>query len=124
EALSQPGAEAARQLPVVKERDGRLYPVGLLRRHDVLLAYLRGREHIASGSVRTLVQNRQRAEDVVSSEVPVERTDRANGLTLADLGLPAGAVITSVERDGTMLVPRGQLRLLAGDRVRILSTKG
>ncbi|MCA9849622.1 MAG: potassium/proton antiporter, partial [Dehalococcoidia bacterium] len=41
----------------------------------------------------------------------------------AELGLPRDAVVTAVERDGHLIVPRGQLRLLAGDRLRLLGSR-
>jgi len=58
DALAQPGAESARQLPVIGERDGCRVPLGLLRRSVVVVAYLRGRERLASASARA----RARAE--------------------------------------------------------------
>jgi CIC family chloride channel protein len=126
EALGQPGAEAARQIAVTNDRDPlhRNVPVGLLRRNDMVLAYLRGRERLASASERSRIRGEGNPDDeVVMTEMPIERLDRANGQTLAELRLPAGAVVTAVERDGSVLVPRGQLRLLAGDRVRILANR-
>jgi len=123
EALQQPGAEVARQLPVVTERDGKLMPVGLLNRNDVLVAYLRGRQRLASNDHRGSQREETSEAEVSSIEIPIERTDRANGITLRELALPTEAVVTAVERNGSVLVPRGQLRLLAGDRVRILASR-
>ncbi len=125
EALAQSGAEAARQIAVINDRDPahRNVPVGLLRRNDMVLAYLRGRERLASASERARQRGNSPDDEVVATEMPIERLDRANGQTLAELRLPPGAVITAVERDGSVLVPRGQLRLLAGDRVRILANR-
>ncbi|MEZ4503530.1 MAG: chloride channel protein [Dehalococcoidia bacterium] len=115
DALAQPGAEGARQLPVVSDRGDLLVPVGLLRRSDVVVAYLRGRERRA-GAIRN------DGGEVLSAEIPIERLDDANGLTLAELGLPPDTVVTAVERAGRVLVPRGGLRLLAGDRLRLLGS--
>jgi len=122
EAIAQAGAEIARQLPVVREQDSRLIPVGLLTRADVVLAYARGRQRLTDATARARARGRNDAEGVASVEIVVERTDAANGLTLAELRLPREAVVTAVERDGTVLVPRGQLRLLTGDRVNLLGS--
>jgi CIC family chloride channel protein len=120
-ALAQPDAESARQLPVVEERGGVLTPVGLLRRSDVLVAYLRGREQRAYANLK---QTRESAQDeVIMAEATVERESQANGLTLAELGLPAGVIVTVIERDGSLVVPIGQTLLLAGDHVRLLGTR-
>lgn len=121
DALRQPNAEGARQIPIVADEDGREIPVGLLTRNDVLVAYINGRERLSSLRNRDLGSTGD--EGVVSIEVPIERLDRANGASLLELRLPPESVITAVERDGRVLVPRGQLRLLAGDRVRLLSVR-
>ena len=124
DALAQTGADSARQLPVVEERGGHLVPVGVLRRNDVLVAYLRGRERLALSAARSRpAGDGGELEEVISTEIAVERASRANGVTLAELGLPRDAVVTAVERDGHLIVPRGQLRLLAGDRLRLLGSR-
>lgn len=123
QALAQRGAELVRQLPVVEEQEGRLVPVGLLRRADVLVAYLRGRERLAMSNPSAPPGGVLAADGVGSTELSVERLDRANGLTLAELKLPREALVTSVERDGRALVPRGHLRLLTGDRVRLVGAR-
>ena len=123
-ALAQPGADTLRQLPVIVEEDGRRTPVGLLRRSDILSAYLRGREQRADiGPNGHRNGHSADADEVVVAEATVERNSWANGLTLAELGLPAGVVVTVVERDGHLLVPSGQLRLLSGDHVRLLGAR-
>ena len=122
EALAQPGAEVARQLPVVHVEDGLRVPVGLLTRAAVVIAYARGRQRLRAVADTGMVSHRY-AEGVTSVEFVVERGDRANGLTLAELHLPQEAVVTAVERDGFTLVPRGHVRLLSGDRVHILTNE-
>ncbi|MGE3855535.1 MAG: chloride channel protein, partial [Dehalococcoidia bacterium] len=122
DAIAQPGAEVARQLPVVREQDGRLVPVGLLSRADVVIAYMRGRERLTGGENG---RGRPRAvsEGVYSLDFLVEQGDHVNSRTLAELRLPREAVVTAVERDGATLVPRGQLRRLTGDRVHIMGNE-
>jgi len=122
-ALAQPGAELARQLPVVTEHNGVLLPVGLLRRNDVLTAYLRGRERRAQIKGDSRNGDPERDQEIVTMEVTLERNSPANGLALAELGLPVGVVVTVIERDGQPLVPTGHTTLTTGDHVRLLGTR-
>ncbi len=122
-ALAQPGAESARQIPVVADRRGILVPVGLLRRNDVLTAYLRGREQRAYTVTGHHNSEGDSEEEVIMTEAAVERDSQANGLTLRELGLPSGVVVTAIERDGQLLVPTGQTLLLAGDHVRLFGSR-
>jgi CIC family chloride channel protein len=122
EALGQPGAEDLRQLPVVEDRDGKLFPVGLLSRSDVVAAYLRGRDRQAQIARRARSLQRSHGGDVTALDLLIGPSDAAAGRSLAELQLPAGAVITSVLREGAVLIPRGQLRLRPGDRVQVLAS--
>ncbi|MCH8815732.1 MAG: hypothetical protein IH957_11705 [Chloroflexi bacterium] len=57
----------------------------------------------------------------ITLDLPVRETDATVGRTLAELRLPRDAVITSVLRDGTVLIPRGHLTLEPGDRLQLLT---
>lgn len=107
---------------MVREEDGRLIPVALLTRADVVLAYARGRKRLAAATERARALGRPEAGGVAPIELAVERTDDANGRTLAELDLPQQAADTAVQGNGAVLIPRGPLRVLTGDRVRILSS--
>jgi len=122
EALAQPGAESLRQLPVVENRQGKLVPVGLLRRSDVVAAYLRGRDRQAliARRARTLVDTN--AGEVMTLDLAVEPGGSAVGRRLAELHLQRDAVITAVLRAGAVLIPRGELELHLGDRLQVLVT--
>src|SRR5690606_4346497 len=85
---------------------------------DIVAAYLQGRARIST--VRTN-SNGVHAE-VTSAEVAVERLAAANGRTLAELGFPRGVVVIGVRREDTLLIPRGGLRLLTGDRVQLMAS--
>ena len=122
DALAQHGAESARQMPVVRERRGVVTPIGLLRRNDVLKAYLRGREQRAFAGAHHNGDH-DVEEEVILTEATVERDSQANGLTLAELGLPAGVVVTVIEREGELVVPMGQTLLLSGDHLRLLGSR-
>ncbi len=123
EALAQPGAEGSRQLPVIEERDGTIFAVGMLSRSDVVAAYLRARDRQARSARRARGPRREQ-RDVSRLEVVVRQGDFAAGRTLAELSLPREAVITSVIHDGATLIPRGHLRLEPGDRVEVLVSRG
>ncbi|MGI8549967.1 MAG: chloride channel protein [Dehalococcoidia bacterium] len=122
EALAQPGAEGLRQLPVVEEQAGKRVPVGLLQRSDVLAAYLRGRDRQALIARRANTLASAHPTDVITVEVLVGPTDAAAGRSLAELQLPRDAIVTAVLRDGTVLIPHGQLTVEPGDRVQLTTT--
>jgi hypothetical protein len=117
EVLQQPGAEGLRQFPVVASAAGETQVIGMLRRQDIVAAYLKGRTRIASFRRRVSDGASQAIESV---EVPVERTAPANGRTLVQVGLPQGVVVVAVHRDDTLLISRGNLRLVTGDRVQLM----
>jgi CIC family chloride channel protein len=121
EALAQPGAEGLRQLPVVELRDGRRVPVGLLRRSDVVAAYLRGRDRQALIARRARTLATDHAGGLITLDVRVDPGGAADGRSLAELQLPRESLVTAVLRDGAVLIPRGDIRLQAGDRVRVLT---
>jgi CBS domain-containing protein len=121
QALRQPGAEGLRQLPVLADRGSTAEVVGMLRRQDILAAYLEGRSRITTGGPR---RRSLAGKGITSVEVAVERAARANGHTLLELGLPLGVVVTAVHRGEADLIPRGNLRLITGDRVELSAAAG
>lgn len=122
EALAQPGAEGLRQLPVIEERDNLLLPVGLLRRSDVVAAYLRSRDRQSKIARRAAALADHLDGRVSPIEVRIARGSAAARKTLAELRLPPDAVITAVLRGDIVVIPRGQVRLEPGDRVQILAS--
>jgi CIC family chloride channel protein len=124
EALAQPGAEGLRQIVVVQEQKGKLRPVGLLNRSDVVAAYLRSRDRQARVARRARSLEREHAGRTSTIDLLIGPSDVAAGRTLAELRLPSDAVVTAVVRDGAVVVPRGQVRLKPGDRVQVLASSG
>lgn len=120
DALAQPGAEELRQIPVVEQRDGQQVPVGMLNRSDVVAAYLRSRDRQAQIAKRARSIEREARDGVQRLDILIRDWDPAAGRTLAELGLPANAVVTAVLREGKLLVPRGQLGIEAGDHLQLL----
>ncbi|MGD9954421.1 MAG: TrkA C-terminal domain-containing protein, partial [Burkholderiales bacterium] len=51
-------------------------------------------------------------------DIEVAGSAPAESRQLFELGLPSGVVITSLERNGRFMVPAGQTRFAAGDRMR------
>jgi CBS domain-containing protein len=121
DALAQPGAEGLRQLPVIAELGGKRVPIGLLSRGDIVAVYLRSRDRQAQIARRARTLAQERSDEAITLDLPVRETDATVGRTLAELRLPRDAVITSVLRDGTILIPRGHLTLEPGDRLQVLT---
>jgi CIC family chloride channel protein len=121
EALAQPGAEELRQLPVVEESEGRTVVVGMLSRSNVVAAYLRARDRQAQIARRARTMARDRDGDTATYEFVVAPGDVADGRSMAELRLPADAVVTAVRRNGATITPRGPVRLQPGDRIEILA---
>jgi len=62
-------------------------------------------------------------EDFVEAiEVEASSSCRLASSTLADLGLPKGALVAAVQRDDVIRVPGGDDRIQPGDRVLIITT--
>jgi CIC family chloride channel protein len=122
EALAQPGAEALRQLPVIEEQGDRRVLVGLLRRSDVLAAYLRARDRRTRIARRAKSLATEHAGDMVTLELAIGPSDSVVGRSLAEVGLPRDSIVTSVLRDGRLIIPRGQVRLQPGDHLQVLAT--
>ncbi len=58
--------------------------------------------------------------DAASREFIVD--ERANHKTLAELGLPKGALVMLIRREGKFLIPQGATRLLEGDSLMIMGS--
>lgn len=104
------------RLPVVSEEDhGRL--VGLVRRADVVKAYRRAlqrslgmQQRAATSRLRDLAGTRF-VEAAVSPRAPA--ADRLVG----EIDWPPRTILTSIRRDGEVVMPNGSTRLLGGDEV-------
>jgi len=55
-------------------------------------------------------------------EVTLAEDSPADGVTIADLGVPRDATVVAVVRSDHLIVPRGDTRLAAGDEVLVLIT--
>lgn len=59
---------------------------------------------------------------VEALEIEVDAPAPAIGVAIGDLGIPDGAVIGAIVRNGSAIVPRGPTRFERGDRVVVLTT--
>ncbi len=76
-------------------------------------------QHIRGGHVISMaVMERNRAEAL---EVEVVEGSRAAGRKVQDLGLPAGAILGSIQRGQAVSIPRGDTRIEAGDRIVVFA---
>ena len=55
------------------------------------------------------------------SEIRLAESSPANGVSIANLGLPRESTIVAVVRDGKVIFPRGDVTLGAGDEVLVLA---
>jgi trk system potassium uptake protein TrkA len=63
-------------------------------------------------------------EDLEIIELEVAEESSAAGSRVQDLGLPEGALVISILRDGTGFVPRGDSQVHAGDEVLVVLAPG
>jgi len=120
EVVKQAGMLEVGYIPVVT-RDQPKVPVGMLLRNDIIRAY---GSAISRRDRRRVSFERRRAEHVFGLrpfELTLEEDDPAVGKTLRDLHPPASSVIVSIIRGDTTMVPRGETRLKAGDRILALA---
>lgn len=58
------------------------------------------------------------------SELVIDAASPLAGAALRDVALPAHTLITTIRRDGEVVLPQGQTVLLAGDELVVLSAPG
>ena len=107
-----------RQLPVVaREDESRL--MGMLTQRDVL-------REVAQPSDRDTGQRAapapvRRLFGAIEIEARVEPGSQAESSTVSQLSLPEASVITAIHRRGEVVIPRGNVKLLANDLAIVLS---
>jgi chloride channel protein, CIC family len=117
-AIHRMGGRDLGQLPVVSRANPAL-PIGLLRRDDIVRAYSRAMlSRLEAQRQRPLPPRELRGTQIV--EITVNPGSRLTGCTVAVLKLPAHALVITVLRGQQTIIPHGETRLLAGDRLQIL----
>ena len=120
EALNLFTSQRLRALPVV-EADSPRRPAGLLRRAAIMRTYTAAVDRRASRDRRQRLRPVRRSDNVRYLELRVSHESSLDGTLLSDLRLTEVAVIVAVRHEGATLIPRGQTRLAAGDRVTIIA---
>jgi trk system potassium uptake protein TrkA len=87
-----------------------------LNQADILASLIE--QEMSLGDMMTLLKLRRGRHSLVSETLPP--TARAVGLSIQELALPRSAVICAILRRGEIVIPRGNVRLAAGDEVLAL----
>ena len=111
-------SQRLRALPWV-EADSPRRPAGLLRHAAIMRTYTAAVDRRASRDRR--LRPVRRSDNVRYLELRVSHESSLDGTLLSDLRLTEVAVIVAVRHEGATLIPRGQTRLAAGDRVTIIA---
>ncbi len=106
------------RLPVISRNDGTL--IGLISQSDILRAYDVGimRKQQAQYANEQLAL--RKISDVEFVEIVTSPQSQVINQTVANIGLPKDANVVSVERKGTVLIPRGDTYIEEGDLFTIL----
>ncbi len=107
-----------RQLPVVARWNQRRL-LGMISQRDVLREVAR-RAAPPDGTRRRPPPVR-RLIGAVQIEITIDADSRLIGEELREIGLPEGSVVTIIHREGSVVIPRGNVTVEAGDQLTILS---
>ncbi len=115
-ALARMAALGVGRLPVVDDLNPRKV-VGMFRRNNVVEAY-----HHALGATTDRVLYRQRLRQRVQPgatfyEVPVPQESAAAGKTVRDLDWPEEAVLVSIRRGASVIIPHGDTVIRVNDTI-------
>lgn len=76
-------------------------------------------QHIRGGKILSMaIMERNRAE---AMEFEVQPQSRVTGRRIADLGLPRGAILGSIQRGNEVIIPHGDTQVESGDRVMVFT---
>jgi len=115
-ALARMAAMGVGRLPVVDDADPKKV-VGMFRRNSVVMAY-----HHALGSTTDRYRYRQRLRRRVQPgatffEVPVPHGSAAVGKRIKELQWPEEAVLVSIRRGSSVVIPHGDTMIQADDTI-------
>jgi chloride channel protein, CIC family len=98
--------------------------VGMLRRADVVRAYRRGINRTLGAQQRAATGRLRDLAGVRFVEVLIDARSEVAGRVVSDVRWPERTVLTSVRRDGEVIVPTGATELRAGDELVVLTADG
>jgi CIC family chloride channel protein len=120
DAVRRLGSQGLRQLPVVSRHDPSVL-LGLLRHSDVinasgrLLATRARPAQPAPATARVELYGTEEMEFKVGSRSPLA------GKHIREIDLPTDSIIVSIVRDGSPIIPRGDVSLEPGDSVVLIA---
>jgi CIC family chloride channel protein len=120
EAVRRLGSQGLRQLPVVSRHDPSVL-LGLLRHSDVINASgraLAARTRPAQPTPASALVELYGTEEM---EFKVTKRSPLAGKSIRDVELPKDSIIVSIVRDGSPIIPRGDVSLEPGDRVVLIA---
>ena len=98
--------------------DSLIYPKYLTA--DYILQYVRARQNSIGSNVETLYKILDgRAEAL---EFSIKEESSVTGVPLMDLNIRDNLLICCINRNGTILTPRGQNKIRVGDTVIVVTT--
>jgi CIC family chloride channel protein len=121
DAIRRLAVRGVSKMPVVsRDEPGRV--LGVIRRSDIIRAY--------NVALARRVDEEQQMDPRLRParhggmrfmDLEIDEDSRAAGRTVASIadGLPYDCVVVSIQRQGTLLVPHGDTRLLPGDEVQV-----
>jgi CIC family chloride channel protein len=111
------------RMPVVDRKDsGRL--VGLLRRNDIIHAYRHAVRRKLESQYRDECLQLGRLTETDIVELVLTSGMPGVGRRIKELKLPTHALITSVIREGEIVIAHGDTLLQAGDKVIVITRRG
>ncbi len=123
EAIRKMSPRGLARLPVVSRQDDETL-VGVVSRSEIMKAYEVGILRKQQVQYAGRHMRRRLTRDVEFVEFTVPADCPVLGRVLAEAGLPATANVVTVERNGTVLIPHGDTRIMVGDMVTILCRAG
>ena len=120
-ALARMASMGLGRLPVVAD-DDRRHLVGMFRRESVVKAY---HHALGTSTDRHLYRERMRLRTQPGAaffETPVRRGSPIIGSLVKDVRWPEGAVLVSIRRGSSVLIPHGSTALELGDEITLFGT--
>lgn len=118
EALNKMSRHGFGRLPVVSREDPR-HLVGLIQRRDMIEAYNLGLTKRAEIQHRTKRLQMRNIDGTEFVDLTLDEDSVATGKKIAELAekLPNDCIIVSIRRNGKVLIPHGENKLLSGDQI-------